>query len=300
MLCRFCLMLLLAAPLAGQPARPPIVGIAHFALKTSDLTAARAFYGHDLGFAELFTMNNPQGGVLFALFKVNDHQYIEVRPELKDAAEDRLSHLAFETTDARQLRAYLASKGVSVPAALETLRDGNLGFQVKDPEGHDIEFQQLLPGGMQAARFGQSMPESRISTRIIHAGLAVTDRAAADRFWRDILGFTEKWHGGRTDDAVDWVDMRVPEGTDWLEYMLNVQNPSPRALGVKHHFALGVPSVEAAYQKLEARGVKMPEKPKIGRDGKWQLNLFDPDLTRVELMEPKPVRTPCCSPMKME
>ncbi|HXS98316.1 MAG TPA: VOC family protein [Candidatus Limnocylindrales bacterium] len=109
MLCRFCLMLLLAAPLAGQPARPPIVGIAHFALKTSDLTAARAFYGCDLGFAELFTMNNRQDGVFFALFKVNDHQYIEVRPELKDAAEDRRSHLAFETTDARQLRAYLAS-----------------------------------------------------------------------------------------------------------------------------------------------------------------------------------------------
>jgi len=163
---------------------------------------------------------------------------------------------------------------------------------VKDPEGHDIEFQQLLPGGMHAARFGQSMPESRISARIIHAGLTVTDRAAADRFWRDILGFTETWHGGRTDDAVDWVDMRVPEGTDWLEYMLNVHNPSPRTLGVMHHFGLGVPNVEATYQKLETRGVKMPEKPKIGRDGKSQLNLFDPDLTRVELMEPKPVRTP--------
>ena len=38
--------------------------------------------------------------------------------------------------------------------------------------------------------------------------------------------------------------------------------------------------------------------PKIGRDGKWQLNLYDPNLTRVELMEPKPVETPCCSPMK--
>ena len=35
----------------------------------------------------------------------------------------------------------------------------------------------------------------------------------------------------------------------------------------------------------------------IGRDGKWQLNLYDPNSTRVELMEPKPVRTPCCSPI---
>jgi len=94
--------------------------------------------------------------------------------------------------------------------------------------------------------------------------------------------------------------MRVPDGTDWLEYMLNVRNPSPRTLGVMRHFGLGVPSVEVAYQRLEQRGVKMSEKPKIGRDGKWQLNLYDPGLTRVELMEPKPVQTPCCSPMKME
>jgi hypothetical protein len=42
--------------------------------------------------------------------------------------------------------------------------------------------------------------------------------------------------------------------------------------------------------------VQLPEKPKIGRDGKWQLNLFDPDDTRVEFMERKPTDEPCCSP----
>ena len=57
-----------------------------------------------------------------------------------------------------------------------------------------------------------------------------------------------------------------------------------------------VPSVAAAYQTVVGRGLK-PEQPKIGRDGKWQLNLYDPNSTRVELMEPKPVKTPCCSPI---
>ena len=37
------------------------------------------------------------------------------------------------------------------------------------------------------------------------------------------------------------------------------------------------------------------DKAEIGRDGKWQLNLYDPDGTRVELMEFTPVQTPCCS-----
>jgi hypothetical protein len=44
-------------------------------------------------------------------------------------------------------------------------------------------------------------------------------------------------------------------------------------------------------------GGRPPQPPKMGRDGKWQLNLYDPDLTRVELMEFKPSEMPCCSPM---
>jgi hypothetical protein len=36
--------------------------------------------------------------------------------------------------------------------------------------------------------------------------------------------------------------------------------------------------------------------PKIGRDGKWQVNLYDPDGIRAELMEFQPAVKPCCSP----
>jgi len=277
--------------------RPDIVGVAHIGLKTNDLAAARNFYGHDLGFAEPFTLDKPTGGLLLTYFKVNDHQYIEVFPELKSETEDRLSHIAFETSDARELRDYLASHGVQVPDEIHPGRDGNLSFMIKDPDGHNVEFVQYLPGSLHSNNFGKFMPDTRISNHMIHVGVTVADRDAADRFYKEILGFRETWHGGMKDDRTDWVDMRVPEGTDWLEYMLNVHNPSPRTLGVMHHVALGVPSVEAGYTTLSARGMHM-EKPQIGRDGKWQLNLYDPNLTRSELMEPKPVRTPCCSPMQ--
>jgi hypothetical protein len=66
-----------------------------------------------------------------------------------------------------------------------------------------------------------------------------------------------------------------------------------------HHMALGVPSVAAGYEAVTSRGYKA-EQPKIGRDGKWQLNLYDPNLTRAELMEPKPVEKACCSPIITE
>ena len=282
---------------SGGLKRPDIVGVAHIGLKTNDLAAARNFYGHDLGFEEPFTLAKPSGGLLLTYFKVNDHQYIEVFPELTSETEDRLSHIAFETADAGQLRDYLASRGVNVPEAIHPGRDGNLSFMIKDPDGHNVEFVQYMPGSLHSSNFGKFLPDTRISSHMIHVGVTVADRDAADKFYKDILGFREMWHGGMQDDRTDWVDMRVPEGTDWLEYMLNVHNPSPRTLGVMHHLALGVPSVEAGYKTLSGRGMKI-EQPQIGRDGKWQLNLYDPNLTRCELMEPTPVRTPCCSPMK--
>jgi catechol 2,3-dioxygenase-like lactoylglutathione lyase family enzyme len=271
--------------------RPPILGVAHLTLLTNDLTAARAFYGHDLGFEEPFGATADH-----AIFKVNDHQYIEVLAQLKDDSQDRLVHVAFETSDAKALRAYLAAHAVDV-AAIQKDAQGDNMLAVKDPEGHSLQFVEYVKGSVTSRNFGKALPATRISQRIIHTGFTIQDQAGADRFYADILGFRSIWHGGMNDTRTDWVDMRVPDGTDWLEYMLNQPHPSVRTRGVMNHLALGVPDAQAAYKTLQERGVKMQEQPKIGRDGKWQLNLYDPNLTRAELMEPKPVQTPCCSPI---
>ncbi len=297
-----CLFFLAAGAVLPQAVnttvqRPPIVGVAHIGLETNDMAAAREFYGHGLGYQEPFSLDKPSGGLMLTYFKVNDHQYIEVFPDLKSETQDRLSHIAFETTDARRLRDYLASKGVKVPAALKPGLDGNLSMMVKDTDGHNVEFVQYMPGSLHSRNFGKFLPDTRVSNHMIHVGVTVQDRAAADRFYKDILGFRAIWYGGMKDDRVDWVDMRVPDGTDWLEYMLNVHNPSPKQLGVMHHLALGVNNIQDGYKMVMARGIHPPQPPKIGRDGKWQLNLYDPNYTRVELMEFKPVQTPCCSPM---
>ena len=282
---------------AADVTRPPIVGVAHIGLKTNNLEAERQFYGHELGFQEPFTVDKPSGGLLLTYFKVNDHQYIEVFPNLQSETEDRLSHIAFETTNIQQLHDYLAIYGVKVPATLKKGLDGNISFMVKDPDGHMVEFVQYMPGSLHTKNFGKFLPDTRVSQHMIHVGITVQDQAAADRFYKNILGFHEFWHGGMKDDKTDWVDMRVPDGTDWVEYMLNVQNPTPKRLGVMHHMALGVDSVAAGYKIVQDRGLHPQQGPHIGRDGKWQLNLYDANDTRVELMEFKPVQPSCCSPM---
>jgi hypothetical protein len=70
-----------------------------------------------------------------------------------------------------------------------------------------------------------------------------------------------------------------------------------RQLGVLNHFSIGVPNMEEAVTTLyrEDRLSPRHDGPRMGLDGKWQANLYDPDGTRVELMEFQPVMKPCCS-----
>lgn len=273
--------------LAQGARRPAIVGISHLTLRAADLSKSREFYGRVLGLAE----QPPVSGAQRARFRVNDRQYVELMAAGADAPADRLVEVGFETRDAEALRRYLGEHGVKVPEKLTVAADGSRSFDVLDPEGHQICFEQFAPTAA-----GGGAPGRAISRHMIHAGFIVRDRAAEDHFYKGLLGFHVYWHGGMKDNETDWVDMQVPNGTDWLEYMLNVEaNPSPQESGVMRHLALGVTDIKPAVKLVEQRGWPMPEAAEVGRDGKWQLNLYDPDLTRVEVMELQPVETPCCA-----
>jgi catechol 2,3-dioxygenase-like lactoylglutathione lyase family enzyme len=130
---------------------------------------------------------------------------------------------------------------------------------------------------------------------MLHVGVRVVDPAKADGFYKDILGFRLQWKGGR-DGRTEWISMMVPDGYDWVEYMVAETTPSPRQLGVLNHYALDTMDVQKAYQTVVERGYKPPSEPAIAVDGRWLLQLYDRNYTRTEMMIRKPVRTPCCSP----
>ncbi len=145
-----------------------------------------------------------------------------------------------------------------------------------------------------------------VGHHIIHIGMAIRDRSEADQFYHDVLGFKLYWHGGMDPTKTDWVAMQVPDGTDWLEYMLTSgvsgsgipYHISQNALGVLNHLSIGVPNMATAVATLKGENRVGPRGsgPQIGKDGKWQFNDFDPDGTRLEYMEFTPVQTPCCAP----
>ncbi len=280
----------------GQNAsRPAITGISHIAVYAKDPAVARSFYVDKIGAVRAPDPEAKSG----ARYYINAEQFIEVLPLTAGAGVNRLDHLAYNTVNAEALRAYLARHNVDAPAKVEHATDGSAWFYVHDPEGNRVEFMQppAHPKQVSSAKL--------VGHRLIHVGMLVHDRRIEDDFYRALLGFRPYWFGGMQAGKVDWVSQQVPEGSDWLEYMLT-SGPSgagipagisQKQLGVLNHFSIGVVDMERAYTELHAAGRLVPADtyPQIGRDGKRQLNVFDSDGTRVEYMEYGNVERPCCS-----
>jgi len=299
-----CLLLVSLGAFAQkqEPARPKISGIDHVAFYTTSPEANDKFYENLLGLvspkADKTSIEPGQTQVFWI-----GSQWVGYSPAPDAKSINQMDHLAFTTESIEALRAYLTSEHVPVSNATSA-GDGSKSFAVNDPEGTRIEFveRNRMRFGTGLGRLGtlgeQAERYDPISSRIIHAGFIVHDRAAEDHFYKDILGFPLYWQGGMENDRADWVAMQVPDGTDWVEYMLNIKpDADQRLTGVMNHVSLGVKDIKAAQAKLEARGWKANgrEHAQMGRDGKWQLNLYDPDQTRIELMEFTPTGKTCCS-----
>lgn len=274
--------------LASQPVleRPPIFGIARIVFRVTTIEPARQFYGHVLG---LLPEGGTGGGCV--RYRVNDRQEIAIEPGLPADEDERLSYLAFETASLDTLGTYLRAHGVAPELHAPTTACAVArALWVKDPDGHLLAFfESHRPSESDATTDARA-----VSTRILHGGLTIADAAAADRFYKDVLGFSEIWRGGRTDDVTSWINMKVPNGTDYLEYMLVTGPVNRQQRGTLHHVALLVPDIQTALETVRKRTPE-PDRdkiasPQVGRNRRWQLNLFDPDGTRTELMEPHPMR----------
>lgn len=267
--------------------RPHILGLDHVSFYTTAPDGAKKLFEGTLGLAPAAAVE-PGGLVRYMVGK----QWVGYSAAPDPMATDRMDHVAFTTDNVVDLRRYLIANGVSA-SAIAGSTDHSLSFTVKDPEGHRIEFVERGPDTAPAG------PESAVSHRLIHTGFLVYSPEVEDHFYRDILGFRLYWHGyDKPGTGDDWRAMQVPDGTDWLEYMLN-QPPHPdlRLTGEMNHISLGVADMKRAQAILESHGWKPhgDEEAEIGKDGKWQLDVFDPDWTRIELMEFKPVQKPCCN-----
>jgi catechol 2,3-dioxygenase-like lactoylglutathione lyase family enzyme len=215
-----------------------------------------SFYAHDLAASRRFYttfLGFPESPELD--FAVNDRQSIVLVPER--APGDRLVNIGFYVD-----------------------RDA---FAVRDPDGHDLTFGPRPAGGARIAG------KNAISDDLRHAGVLVGALGPALDFYGR-LGFKETWRGSRDGKELDWVNVQVPGGNDYIEFMLYRDLPPADRRGTQHHICLFVPNVDRALATLESRaaaaGYSRAMEIRVGINRKRQLNLFDPDGTRIELMEP--------------
>ena len=269
--------------LLTEPPRPKIFGIAYVKLATSQLSHARSFYDGELALPSHDLANDS------ALFVLNSYQFLYVVQTPRPLPAVHLLEVAWGTDDLVAMRTYLLAKGIFT-GEIRTISGGSPYFDLTDPEGHRLIFVEQHRATPALAS------NTALSHKLISAGYLVQNTDAENHFYREILGFHLYWQGGVHDNQTNWIVLQAPDGTDAIELGVNIPaEQQPQLVRIMNHVTLGVPSVAAAVRDLEHRGYLEFEDPILARDGKWQLNLFDPDDTRIAVQEFSPVQKPCCS-----
>jgi catechol 2,3-dioxygenase-like lactoylglutathione lyase family enzyme len=257
---------------------------------TTDAAATEHFFTFNIGAAKGADPENANG----QRYYINNRQFIEILPLPPGRAATLLDHVSFVTSDVSGLRNYFLANNAA-PGEIQTNSDGSRWFKINDPEENVVEFIQY------SAQLPSLPAFTPVGRHILHVGYVVNSYEAEDLFYKGLLGFRPYWYGNAKPGAISWMSATVPDGDDLMEYIMPTGFPgtpqSARSIGASNHVGIGVVNIPETGAVLKAadRMGKNANGPKIAFDGKWQINLFDPDGNRVELMEYSNVQPPCCS-----
>jgi catechol 2,3-dioxygenase-like lactoylglutathione lyase family enzyme len=164
------------------------VGIAHVALRASNVEREIAFLGR-LGFEQAFA-NTDGSKITQAFIKVNDRQFIEVYP-ISAAGEAPgplgLMHVCYEAADLEALRDGYTAAGLKV-TSWRKASAGNLLFNLQDPDGRVTEFTQYMPGSRQMDDIGQHIGPTRVADELMGFDMPVGNIKASQTFY-EAMGF---------------------------------------------------------------------------------------------------------------
>ncbi|TWO33824.1 hypothetical protein E1J38_003345 [Seonamhaeicola sediminis] len=267
----------------------PIQGIAHVAFQVSSLEQSSAFYTAFYGFEFAFAAYEDQEAWYL---KINDDQFVKLVSKPEGTDDNRLVEVAFQVSDIETTVAILQERGLD-PTPVEKRPDGTLASGLVGPNGHNLIFVEYTSNSKQVLARGKHLGARRVSDRLLHVGITITDEEAANQLYRDALGFQEIWRGSREDGGPDaWVNMQVPgDRGDYVEYILiNDMKLSRRQMGTMHHMCLLTDDIRKAHRDMLFNALPDLERyePLIARNNRWVCNVHDLDGTRCEIMESKP------------
>jgi catechol 2,3-dioxygenase-like lactoylglutathione lyase family enzyme len=213
-------------------------GLAHVALRVSDIPTSREFYGM-LGFEQAFEFSDARG-LRVSYVKVNDRQYIELYRRDTAAQPLGLMHLCFDTSDIQRLAEAYQKRGLTT-TDFRKASAGNQLFNLRDPEGQTLEYTQYLPGSLHSNDRGHHLGEHRISVHLVCASIQAQDPPAERAYFTDKLGFQEV-RGSPT-------RLRLPGQSGEAIEIQAV------AAGAKPRLEFEVADVRRAGEELRARGL---------------------------------------------
>jgi catechol-2,3-dioxygenase len=257
------LVLFFSATLANPQAPPPpttLAGIAHVALRVSDLTRSRDFY-QKLGFEQSFAFTK-DGATTEVFLKVNDRQFIEMYPQQQPPQEIGFMHICFESDDLEQLNRAYRARDLS-PTPVKRAGAGNLLFTMEGPEKQNIEYTQYMPGSLHSKDKGEHLGANRISEEIFGVNLRMEDPVVARAFYEQKLGF----HESRNVIETDLIPLLMPGSSGQVVVV------SPGVF----QLLLAVPSLHKTAAQLKALQIPFEKK-------KSMLIIKDPDDNQVAFL----------------
>lgn len=280
------------AAMAAVPAfaqdedRPRITGVAGMHIRVSDMERSLDHYQGWLGLGRAFEERLANGNRVLYLTLDPTH-YIALESGL-DPKDDRFVAHALLTRDVEQAHAFFRKRNVAGLSAVGPHPTGARAFRFRNPDQQLVEMLEFRDD----SRLFEGMPAPDcVSTRFSHVGFLVGSISRANAFYQELLGFREIWRGaGANAEHLAWVNMEVPDGREYIEYMLYKTMPAPDRRGTVNHGCLWVDDLDASLRRLAAKHGSQHygrDLPVIyGRNDRRLCNLYDPDGTRVELMEP--------------
>lgn len=251
-----------------QMPTPKLDGIAHAAVRVSNLEKSRAFY-KELGYEEAFAKSH-DGVPTESFIKVNDTQFIELYPQEKMSQQIGFLHVCFESHDLEALNQAYVARGLT-PSAVKRAGAGNLLFTMRGPEEQNLEYTQYMPGSMHTNDRGKHLGAGRISDRIVAVSIEMQNTKAAREYYLSKLAFT------LAEPAVP----STGSGHIWLALPGQTGERveiSPRVPGGAFQIYFAVPDLHRAAAELKAAHLTFAKL-------KGCLSVQDPDGNRVVFVQ---------------
>jgi catechol 2,3-dioxygenase-like lactoylglutathione lyase family enzyme len=262
-----------AAQSSADQSSPSLNGIAHVAIRVSDLERSRAFF-HKLGYQEAFAMD--KGGTpTEAFFKINDRQFIELYPRRQPDDWVGFMHICFESPDLNAVYQDYIDHGLT-PTPVRKAGAGNLLFTLQGPvepgqpsdlrgkPTQNIEYTQYMPGSRHTLDRGKHLGADRVADRMAGVAIPVQDVPAATEFYQQKLSFKPGAAPLEPGSAALSLPGAAEERIEFL--------PESAAASGQLHFRIlfSVPDVRATAKRLRSLGFQ-PKK----RSG--EVEITDPD-----------------------